>query len=248
MTNLTDESQNLEQKQELLSLLQEKQRRIATRKLNTYYPDFGKFRRELYKKHLEFFDAGSKYRERCFMAGNRIGKTEGAGGYETALHLTGLYPKWWTGRRFLEPVKWWAAGKTNETTRDIVQSKLLGSIAFNNGRKGLSGTGLIPYDNIGAVTWKAGVSDLVDTVKIKHSSGGWSTLGLKSYQQGRGSFEGTEQHGVWMDEEPPNDIYGECLIRTATTKGVVMLTFTPLEGMSGTVLSFLPSEYRAKDA
>jgi phage terminase large subunit-like protein len=51
---------------------------------------------------------------------------------------------------------------------------------------------------------------------------------------------GTSQHGIWMDEEPPQDVYGECLIRTATSNGIVMLTFTPLEGMSEVVMSFLP--------
>jgi hypothetical protein len=38
---------------------------------------------------MEFFEAGAKYRERCMMAANRVGKTLGAGGYETAAHLTG---------------------------------------------------------------------------------------------------------------------------------------------------------------
>jgi phage terminase large subunit-like protein len=45
---------------------------------------------------------------------------------------------------------------------------------------------------------------------------------------------------IWLDEEPDISIYGECVIRTATTSGIVMLTFTPLEGMSETVLQFMP--------
>jgi hypothetical protein len=53
------------------------------------------------------------------MAANRVGKTEGAGGYEMTCHLTGRYPDWWEGRRFSGPVRAWAAGKTNETTRDV---------------------------------------------------------------------------------------------------------------------------------
>ncbi len=174
------------------------------------------------------------------MAANRIGKTQGAGGYETTLHLTGRYTHWWEGKTFARPVQFWAAGKTNETTRDIVQRKLFGKISYHSGRKGFSGTGLIPLEDIGAVTWKQGVADLADTVQIKHRSGGWSQLGLKSYQQGRGSFEGTEQDGIWLDEEPPMDIYGECLIRTATTRGIIYTTFTPLEGMSEMAMSFLP--------
>jgi phage terminase large subunit-like protein len=199
--------------------------------------------RDKYGKHLEFFRAGKVFRERCFMAANRVGKTV-TGSYEVTAHLTGLYPHWWDGRRFERPIRAWAAGKTNETTRDIVQAGLLGEVAFSQGRKGVSGTGMVPAGRIGAVTWKQGVSDLVDTIKIRHASGGWSLLGLKSYQQGRGSFEGTAQHVIWLDEECPLDIYGECLIRTATTNGLTMLTFTPLDGLTETVLGFMPSEDR----
>lgn len=224
---------------ELIELLEELERRKTRNKIDEYYPDEGTLRRELYPKHMEFFEAGATYRERCAMCANRIGKTEGMGGYETALHLSGQYPHWWKGRRFDRPVAFWAAGKTNETTRDIVQAKLFGRV-MQGARKSLSGTGLVRGSLIGGIAWKQGVQDLVDTVLVRHVTGGWSELGLKSYQQGRGAFEGTEKDGIWLDEEPPMDIYGECLIRTATTNGLIYSTFTPLEGVSDTVLQFLP--------
>lgn len=229
----------LAEKREALRLLEARERLRARRKLDTYYPDDGPLRRDLYGKHLQFFRAGREHRERLFLAANRVGKTEGVGGYETTLHLTGRYPAWWEGRRFDSPVRWWAAGKNNETTRDIIQAVLFGEVLWEDGSKRVSGTGLVPYADIGAITWKRG-ADLIDTVKIRHASGGWSLLGLKSYEQGRGSFEGTAQHGVWLDEEPKLDVYVECLTRTMTTDGLMLLTFTPLEGMSEVVLSFLP--------
>ena len=241
-----------------LEVLEEIERRSRQRTFYRMYPtqDIGSpdgtvgfFARHKYPKHMEFFAAGAEYRERCFMAANRVGKTFGAGGYETACHLTGLYPQWWPGRRFKRPVRWWAAGKTNETTRDIVQTTLLGGVAQRGGRKHFEGTGVIPGDKLGPPpAWKQGVTDLADTIRIRHASGGWSVLGFKSYQQGRGSFEGTAQDGVWLDEEPPADVYGECIIRTATTNGIVLLTFTPLEGMSDVVMSFLPKEMQPEDA
>lgn len=197
--------------------------------------------RSKYAKQLEFFKAGAEFRERLLLAANRTGKSQ-AGAFETSAHLTGLYPDWWEGRRFDRPVSAWAAGKTNETTRDIVQDILFGAIGKKGAGKNFTGTGAVPGDLIGEISWKQGVSDLADTVKVKHVSGGWSVLGLKSYQQGRGSFEGTAQHVIWVDEEPPMDVYGECLIRTATTDGIVMLTFTPLAGMSDVVKSFLEDE------
>lgn len=231
------------ERRELVELHELRDRLKAERLFWSLYPDAGPLRRELYPRHLEFFRAGADYRERCAMCANRVGKTYGMGGYEITAHLTGEYPEWWEGRRFKGPIRAWAAGKTNETTRDIVQATLLGQVS-HGARKGVDGTGLIPAAALGGITWKAGVADLVDTIKVRHSTGGWSTLGLKSYQQGRSAFEGTQQHVIWLDEEPPLDVYGECLIRTATTKGIVMITFTPLEGMSEVVVQFLPADQR----
>lgn len=233
---------------EALRLLEEMQRRQRQRRFDHLFPDETHewegqvfHARALYPKHLEAFEAGAAYRERCLMFGNRTGKTV-SGAYETTCHLTGLYPDWWPGRRFDAPVSWWAAGKTNETTRDIVQHELLGPILGSKTSKRPSGTGMIPGRLFGAWTWRQGVNDLLDTIHVRHVSGGWSTLGFKSYEQGRGSFEGTAKHGIWLDEEPPADVYGECLIRTATTDGILYITFTPLAGMSDVVLGFMPQE------
>ena len=44
---------------------------------------------------------------------------------------------------------------------------------------------------------------------------------------------------VWFDEELPLAIYSEGLMRTMTTNGIVMCTFTPLLGMSDVVCYFL---------
>lgn len=205
-------------------------------KLASLFPDEGPLRRELYVKHLAFFAAGATYRERMFMAGNRVGKTV-AGGYETVLHLTGRYTHWWQGRRFDEPVRWWAAGSTKETTRDIVQAELMGAGEAY-------GTGLIPYDDIVDVVKRPNSGGALDYVKVRHKSAdgktvGESLLGFKSYDQGRRAFEGTAKHGVWLDEEPPLAIYTECLTRTATTKGLMMVTFTPLNGATDVVMDYI---------
>ncbi len=198
------------------------------------------FARHKYPKHLEFFEAGKKYRERGMLSGNRVGKTLSGGGYELAAHLTGEYPHWWPGRRFKRPITAWACGKTNETVRDILQTTLLGPLYTQpNGKKLVEGTGVIPGDKIGRVAW-SNFTDLVDTIYIKHITGRWSQLGFKSYERGRGAFEGTARHVILLDEEPPEDIYGECVIRTATTNGIVMLTFTSLDGYTDVVEKFMP--------
>ena len=223
---------NTELKLELAAVLEEKLRRQRERKLLSYYPETGPLRREAYPKHMAFFAAGPRYRERLMMAANRVGKTEGIGGYELTLHLTGRYPEWWRGRRFAKPVSAWAAGDTGKTTRDILQQKLLGP-------PGYYGTGLIPKEDILRTPAKAGIADAVEMIVVRHESGGESRVVLKSYDQRRESFQGTEQDIIWLDEEPPLDIYTESLLRTMTNDGMVMLTFTPLLGMSETVMAFL---------
>lgn len=219
--------------QRLESLKQEQAKRTERRKILTYYPETGPLRRELYPKHCEFFAAGQQYRERLILAANRVGKTEGVGGFELALHLTGNYPAWWQGRRFSKPISAWAAGDTGITVRDIIQKKLLGPV-------GNWGTGLIAGDAILRTVRSSGIADKLDSIFVKHTSGGTSALVLKSYDQRRESFQGTEQDVIWLDEEPPLEIYTECLMRTMTNNGMVMLTFTPLLGMSEVVLTFLP--------
>ena len=210
--------------------------RRTSYKINTRFPDTGPVRRELYPKHVEFFAAGATFRERCLMAANRVGKTD-AGAFETALHVTGLYPPWWPGRRFTEPVAFWVAGDTGKTVRDIPQAKLLGP-------PGAFGTGFLPRHLIEQTATKSGVADALDSVTVRHVSGGLSNIQFKSFDQRREAFQGTAQHGVWLDEEPPHAIYTECLMRTVKTGefggGTVFLTFTPLSGMTELVQRFLP--------
>lgn len=206
-------------------------------KIHKYFPDDGPYRRELYPKHMEMFRLGATFKERLFMAGNRTGKTE-SGAYEVACHLTGLYPPWWEGRRFEEPVDVWACGTNSETTRDIVQAKLFGAVDPMSG--GTVGNGMIPTHLVLATVRRPhGLVGSIESAWIQHVSGGKSSIGLKMYEQGRSSFEGTARHVIWDDEEPPEDVYTEQLYRTATTKGITLITFTPLQGMSAVVTGFL---------
>jgi len=125
------------EKIEMLMLMDLKELRVNQNKIVTYFKYDGPLRRELYPKHLEFFAAGKNSMERLALAANRIGKTEGMGGYETSLHLSWDYPPWWNGRRFNRPISAWVAGKSTKTTRDILQEKLIGP-------KDSIGTGVIP--------------------------------------------------------------------------------------------------------
>ena len=210
--------------------------------IDTLFPEEGPLRRELYAKHMEFFAAGKQERERAFMGGNRTGKTTSGGGYELALHLSGDYPSWWVGRRFNRPTRTWACGDTGETVREILQPTLFG-------QPGQMGTGLIRARFITGVRNRRGSPDAIESATIKHASGrGDSTLLLKSYEQGRKAFQGTKQDVILMDEEPPMSVYSEALLRLAATTpegddwGSMLLTFTPLMGISEVVLRFLATQ------
>lgn len=181
-------------------------------------------------KHRAFMNAGAKYSERYLSGSNRSSKTVSAC-FETVLHLTGDYPDWWEGRRFDHPVSFWAASDTASSTKNIIQKEMLGE-------PGQWGTGMIPAHLIAGTTAKAGVSGAVETIRVKHVSGGESNVTLLSYEQGIKAFYGTAKHGVWLDELPPMDVFNECAIRTMTTNGIIYVTATPLDGLTPLVLNF----------
>jgi len=233
---------NEKELKELLELLEAKESQLKYNKKDALFPDNGPYRRELYPKHCKFMEAGLRFQERAFVAANRTGKTM-TGAFEMACHLTGLYPAWWEGRKFLNAIDAWAVGVSNQSTKEVLQNELLGDI--ND-----IGTGLIPRDCIGRkangdmhVTKKPGVADAVETVYVRHTSGGMSRCTFKSYEQGRISFQGTKKQVIWLDEEPTDPtIYSECLTRLMDkyNPGLIYCTFTPLFGLSDVVLSFLP--------
>ena len=165
------------------------------------------------------------------MAANRVGKTHSAGA-EVSMHATGKYPSWWQGKRFAKPCLVWCGSVTNEASRDIIQKELLG------GTGETLGTGYVPRDAIVGKPQmrQAGVSDVVDKVKVRHSSGGVSEIVFKTYDQGWRKWQGTAPEVVWLDEEPDGStsnekrIYSESQTRVMTSHGVIMVTFTPLLG------------------
>lgn len=218
--------------------------RLKYQKIESLFPEKGKLRRELYKKHCQWFQAGGHYRQRLFIAANRVGKTTAAG-VELSYHLTGLYPKWWKGYRFTRANDWWLCGEDTGLIREIYQPLMLG-------KTGDFGTGLIPKHllNFDSMTNARKGETLIQTYQVKHVTGEWSTCTLKSYESGREAFQGTQKN-IWLDEEPPYDIYQECLYRTTDTgqgdAPLLMMTFTPMKGLTQTVTEFLGKDVNILD-
>lgn len=223
----------MEAKKALAVILRILQQRTETDALDSFYPDKGPFRRELYVKHIKMLAAGAVHSERACLGGNRVGKTASIGSYETTLHMIGVYPPWWVGKRYDKPILAWAAGTKSQKVRDVNQKMLVGDILHD-------GTGgMIPRAKIVRVTRKSGVADAIDQIVVKHKKGWENVLTLKSYEEKRVSFEGEAVDWIWLDEECPKGIYDECKLRLLTTRGSILSTFTPLNGMSEVVMKIL---------
>lgn len=244
------------QQLEELALLQREVDRRRGEKFKRYFPDckptcvrgsmkasdHAGYCRALYTKHTAFMAAGIEHRERLFLAANRIGKTETAA-FEITCHMTGVYPAWWEGKRFKTPIRCWAAGDTMLSTRDILQVAMLGPIDNIDSSEW---SGMLPRHRVSHISRKSGgVSKCVDQVWVRHISGKLSSLEFKSFDQGRRAFQGTEIELIWVDEEPPEDVYAECLTRTMTSQGIIIATFTPLQGLTEFLKQYLETAVMA---
>lgn len=225
-------------------LLREKQQRQARNRLKGYRP---------LPKQREFHSLGAVRGadgcERLFMASNQSGKTS-CGGFEWAIHASGRYPDWWDGAVFDRAPKLWAIGVTTLSTRDNVQRTLVGPPELED----RWGTGAIPHEAL--IDWDkaaGGVPNCLDNVQVAWGGGGdvqvdTAVINFKSYEMGREKLQGPTIDGAWCDEEPYDcqgstgqEIYQE--IRTRTQLGqlgiFMMLTFTPLLGLTPLVADFM---------
>ncbi len=221
-----------EEQLELLELQAELDHREQRRQIDKYFTDDGANARNLYPKHMEFFKAGATHHQRLFIAANRVGKTLGFG-CELTYHLTGQYPPFWEGKRFESSNEWWVAGVTARDVKVVLQDLLLGKVNE-------FGQGLIPYAALDFDTIKDAkrLDTPINSFRVKHVTGGWSSVEFKTYEQGRQSFQGTAR-SIYLDEECPQDIYAECLTRTATGDNILVMTFTPLKGPTPLINDFI---------
>ena len=156
-------------------------------------------------------------RNRWVFGGNRSGKTE-CGAVEAVWLARGNHPY----RENRPSVFGWVVSLSMQVQRDVAQKKVLrylrpdwiADIVMLSGRKDSPETGV------------------VDQIIVKNVFGGTSVIGFKSCDQGREKFQGSSLDFVWFDEEPPADIYEECLMRVIDREGDIFGTMTPLKGLT----------------
>jgi phage terminase large subunit-like protein len=205
-------------------------RKQETNKLKHYQP----YPFQLRFHHTLGYETLRPAMQRALMAANQVGKTL-SGAMEVAIHLTGRYPEWWEGHRFSRPINVFVGGLTNESVRDICQKELFGEPTDDK----QMGTGAVPLECIRNPKRKAGVPDALDSVQVKHVTGGFSKVSFRAYEQGAKKHMGWRIDLGWLDEEPPEDIWSQYLRGTLSTKGILFITFTPEEGMTKVVYGFL---------
>ena len=187
-------------------LLNEKDRRKRDDKLKYYRP---------HKKQMEFHRC--EKRNRWALGGNRTGKTE-VGAAEAVWWARGTHPF----KDINKPTDGWVVSLTNEVQRDVAQAKVLSylnpawikSVKMREGRVDDPDHGII------------------DFILVESVHGGLSKIGFKSCDQGRERFQGTSKDWIWFDEEPPLEIYQECVMRTLDCSGDIWGTMTPLKGLT----------------
>ena len=158
----------------------------------------------VHKKQMEFHKCDKK--NRWVFGGNRTGKTE-CGAVETVWLLRGIHPY----KKNKPDVTGWVVSVSYEVQREVAQQKILSylspdwilDVVMQQGRK----------DSL-----KNGV---IDTIVVKNVFGGTSRLSFKSADQGREKFQGASLDFVWFDEEPPKDIYEECVMRVLDRCGEI---------------------------
>ena len=180
---------------------------------------------KVHKKQISFHESDKRYK--VFLGGNRVGKTV-AGAVEAVCHALGH-----SRFRKLTPASGWVVSLTNEVQRDVAQKEILA---------------WLPKRDIKDFVIRHGRKDdpansIIDKIILKNGC----TIGFKTCEQGRESFQGTSQGWIWFDEEPPLEIFQECQMRILDTRGDIWFTMTPLKGLTFVYSMFYLNERNDPD-
>jgi phage terminase large subunit-like protein len=152
---------------------------------------------------------------RLYIGGNRSGKTT-AGVVEGIWRLTGKHP--------------WAKPPFIATPERPIRGRVVG-VDYPNGIEKIllpEYARWTPTSELYGGSWEKAYQAKLRMLRFKNGS----IVEFMSYDQDVDKFAGTSRDFVHMDEEPPEDIYNECMARLIDTGGPWWLTMTPVEGMT----------------
>lgn len=155
-------------------------------------------------KQKEFFRSLKPIR--VLFWGNRVGKTEGCA-QEVARYATG------DKEGATPPLEIWCACPSYDVQKETTQKKLDRYLPKS----------LFAREPVYIKSGVWGEVQLTNGVRVN----------FKSYEQGREKFQGTGKRLIWFDEEPPRDIWEECVVRQEAGQSLdIIMSMTPVKGMT----------------
>lgn len=143
---------------------------------------------------------------RCFIGGNRVGKTT-VGAQETNHYIFNSHES----RQIKLPIEVWVCCPSYDSQVETTQKKL---------------QAMIPPHRIKHIEYATGSA----WKRVEIDNG--CVITFKSYEQGREKYQGAAKRLIWFDEEPPKDIWEECSVRHEAGQSFdIILTMTPINGM-----------------
>lgn len=163
---------------------------------------------QLHSGQQRFTDSQKKIR--LLIGGNRSGKTT-VGAREAILIAKGEHPYW--SNIIPVPNIGWIVSLDLTVGLVVAKKKLME---------------LLPSEDIKTHNKKEG------HIILNNGSEMW----FKSCESSWKKFQGASIHYCWMDEEPPEDIFKEVLVRVTDTRGCVWITMTPVMDLEAEDLSW----------
>jgi len=195
-----------EQKKAMAMLIKKKQAKMQEEPL--YKHRFNNYAQE------RFRNLTSRYRNH--KAANKVGKTDELG-FELVAMCKGKCEEFGINFPHKPPLKIWYCGRD----RNVLSDEPLASI-----KRYLKGEG-IDHKTVYA-------GQLINMMYIWDDHGNTSEIRFKPYNGEIGIFESANVHAVFMDEEPPRDVFSAIKPKIAVMPGYVFISMTPDKGMSWT--------------
>ncbi len=195
-----------------------------TNNIHTYNAHPDNYNDKTNEKQVEFHQ--SQARGRMFLGGNRSGKTV-AGAVESIWWLTRKHP-------YYRVPEWKIEGRC-------------GSVDFINGVDKITLPEVkkwLPPSELIKGSWEESFSNQYRTLTLANGN----TLEFLSYDQDLDKWAGTARDFIWFDEEPPETIFTEGLIRLTSKDGRYWLTMTPVEGATWTLTELYEKSQNRGDA
>lgn len=173
-----------------------------------FQKDNGIYFYEPHAKQIAFHESSAPYR--MFCGANRSGKTL-AGAAELVWYALGTHPY----KKVSVPNEQWVVSTDYNVQKEASQRAVMSFLPTNE-----------ILGNPSHI--KAGV---IDTIYLKNGS----VISFKSTDSGVSRFAGAAKRGIWFDEEPPKEIWQECIARIGAGQQLdIWLTMTPIfEGKDG---------------